>query len=63
MASLVSLLDESARAYPDQTALCFRDREFTYREMHRRVDALAGALAGLGVGKGASPPSSRPTRT
>ena len=52
MASLVSLLDESARAYPDQTALCFRDREFTYREMHRRVDALAGALAGLGVGKG-----------
>ncbi len=52
MASLVSLLDESARAYPDQTALCFRDREFTYREMRRRVDALAGALAGLGVGKG-----------
>lgn len=52
MALLVSLLDESARAYPDQTALCFRDREFTYREMHRRVDALAGALAGLGVGKG-----------
>ena len=52
MASLVSLLDESARAYPDQTAMCFRDREFTYREMRRRVDALAGALAGLGVGKG-----------
>ena len=52
MASLVSLLDESARAYPDQTALCFRDREFTYREMRRRVDALAGALAGLGGGKG-----------
>ncbi len=49
---LADMLDESARAYPDQTALCFRDREFTYREMRRRVDALAGALAGLGVGKG-----------
>ena len=52
MASLVSLLDESARAYPDQVALCFRGREFTYREMCWRIHALAGALAELGVGKG-----------
>ncbi|MDN4469776.1 class I adenylate-forming enzyme family protein [Gordonibacter sp. RACS_AR68] len=52
MASLASLLDEPARAYPDQVALCFRGREFTYREMCRRIHALAGALAELGVGKG-----------
>lgn len=50
--SLVSLLDDSARAFPDKVALRFRGRSFTYAELRGRVDRLAGALASLGVRQG-----------
>lgn len=52
MASIVTLLEGSARAWPDDVALCYRGREYSYGEVRRRVDALAGALAGLGVEQG-----------
>ncbi|WP_139653664.1 class I adenylate-forming enzyme family protein [Raoultibacter phocaeensis] len=52
MVSLVSILDESARAYPDKVALRFAGRSYSYAELKRRVDALAGALASFGVSKG-----------
>lgn len=52
MTSLVGILDESARAYPDKVALRFAGRSYTYAELKERVDRLAGALAGFGVKKG-----------
>ena len=52
MASLVSILDESAQAYPDKVALRFAGSSFTYAELRGRVDQVAGMLAGLGVQKG-----------
>lgn len=52
MASLVSILDESARAYPDKVALRFGDASYTYAELKERIDRLAGALVALGVSSG-----------
>ena len=68
--NLVSLLDDSARAFPDKVALRFRGRSFTYAELRGRVDRLAGALASLGCVKATTwrssartqpPPSRRPS--
>lgn len=52
MASLVNILDESARAYPDKVALRFGDASYTYADMKDRVDRLAGALVALGIVRG-----------
>lgn len=49
MASLVNILDESARANSDKVALRFGDASYTYAELKERVDKLAGALVALGV--------------
>ena len=37
---------------PDRVAMTFEGKELTYGEVSERVNALANALAGLGVGKG-----------
>ncbi|HKF00073.1 MAG TPA: long-chain fatty acid--CoA ligase [Actinomycetes bacterium] len=50
--NLARLLDDAARQFPDAPALHFEGRTFTYAELATRTWTFAGALAGLGVGKG-----------
>ncbi|MEU2203178.1 long-chain-fatty-acid--CoA ligase [Microbacterium oleivorans] len=50
--SLMDLLDESARDYPDAPALQFFGRETTYAALHDAVDRAAAGLRDLGVNKG-----------
>ncbi len=45
-------LEETARKYPDHTALIFNNAKITYREYNAAVDRFAAALQGLGVKKG-----------
>lgn len=49
---LPALLDDAAGRRPDRVALAFLGGELTYGELRRQVDSVAGALAGLGVGRG-----------
>jgi acyl-CoA synthetase (AMP-forming)/AMP-acid ligase II len=51
-ANLGRLLTQTARRLPDAPALVWRDRMWTFAELDARVDRLAAALRGLGVGKG-----------
>lgn len=48
----VSLLEHAARTYPENTAIIYNDRRFTYRAFYRRCLALASALQSLGVRDG-----------
>ncbi|KAA9156918.1 long-chain-fatty-acid--CoA ligase [Amycolatopsis acidicola] len=45
-------LTRHAFTRPDATAVRFEGRSFSWRELHRRVRALAGWLSGRGVGRG-----------
>ncbi|WP_179405007.1 long-chain fatty acid--CoA ligase [Burkholderia guangdongensis] len=45
-------LKTSAERYPDKLAIAFLGSEMTYGELARQVEALAGALHALGVGRG-----------
>ena len=45
-------LEETARKYPDHTALIFNNAKITYRDYNEAVDRFAAALQGLGVKKG-----------
>jgi long-chain acyl-CoA synthetase len=49
---LTRFLEESAESFPQNVAMIFAGRKFTYRELREKVDSLAGALAALGVRKG-----------
>ena len=49
----VSFLSIPAGIVPDQEAIVSEGARFTYAETHARVRRLAGALAKLGVGRGA----------
>src|SRR5438105_3278252 len=50
--SLFSLLEDSARRFPDRPAIAWFGRRITYRELLRDVERFSGALASLGVHKG-----------
>jgi len=50
--TLVELLRSGAAERPEHPALLFKGARVTYRELDRQTDALAAALAGLGVKKG-----------
>ncbi|MFS0867319.1 long-chain-fatty-acid--CoA ligase [Microbacterium sp. 179-B 1A2 NHS] len=50
--SLVDIVTESARDYPDAVALEFFGRETTYRELVSQIDRAAAGLAALGVRAG-----------
>jgi long-chain acyl-CoA synthetase len=50
--TMPAALEESARKYPDHTALIFKGTKITYREYNEAVDRFAAALQGLGVKKG-----------
>jgi long-chain acyl-CoA synthetase len=49
---LPHFLQESAESFPQNTAMIFAGRKFTYRELQEKVDSLAAALNALGVRKG-----------
>jgi long-chain acyl-CoA synthetase len=50
--TMPAILEETARRYPNHTALIFKDAKLTYREVNEAVDRFAAALQGLGVKKG-----------
>jgi len=50
--TLVELLERSAGAYPDRQFVIIDGAPFTYNEINRRSNAMARALAALGVHKG-----------
>jgi fatty-acyl-CoA synthase len=50
--TLGALLDEIADARPQAEAVVFRGERLTYAALRAQVDALAGALLALGVGRG-----------
>jgi len=50
--TMPAALEETARKYPDHTALIFKDTRITFREYNAAVDRFAAALQGLGVKKG-----------
>jgi natural product biosynthesis luciferase-like monooxygenase protein/FkbM family methyltransferase len=47
---LHALFEEQVKRTPNQTALVFHDREYTYSELNRRANQLARHLKKLGVG-------------
>ena len=47
----VSFLRRTAAVYPDRIAVVYNDARFTWREYQERVDRLASALRGAGLGK------------
>jgi long-chain acyl-CoA synthetase len=50
--TLGGVLEDSARMFPDHTALLFFGKKITYAELDRLANRFAHALAGLGVNKG-----------
>ena len=50
--TLYDMIERGASLYGDAPAVFQGDRAWSFREFHRRVDALAGGLAGLGIGRG-----------
>ena len=50
--TLVDLLRSAASERPDHPALLFKGARMTYRELDEKTDALAAALATIGVRKG-----------
>ena len=51
-ASLAGLLEDAARDFPHAPALHFEGRTISYAQLAEQARRFAGALAGLGVGKG-----------
>ena len=51
--NFVCLLEETARRYPDKSAVICDDTTLTYRELHARAAGFARKLADDGVGPGA----------
>ena len=50
--TLVQLLEETARKYPNQPCAIFKGGVVTYAEMNALSDRMAGALAAMGVKRG-----------
>lgn len=50
--TLYDMIVRGASLYGDAPAVIQGERTLSFRDYHRRVDALAGGLAGLGIGHG-----------
>jgi fatty-acyl-CoA synthase len=50
--NLAQFLRQAAKRYAGEIALVWGERRWTWAELDRRVDAMAVALAGRGIGKG-----------
>ena len=46
------MIRRSADKFPEKTALIFKDKRITYRELNERVNALANRLLDMGGEKG-----------
>jgi len=46
------MLENSATRFPENTAICFGERTYTYRELKQTVDRLAASLLELGLKRG-----------
>ncbi len=46
------LFEETAAIMPDKTALVFKDREMTFRELNERTNQLAWSLVDMGISSG-----------
>ncbi|MDR6511552.1 acyl-CoA synthetase (AMP-forming)/AMP-acid ligase II [Novosphingobium capsulatum] len=51
--NLAHFLRQAARRHPDSAAIVWGDRQWTWAELDRRVDAAAAVMAARGIGKGA----------
>ena len=49
---LFSLLDKTAKRYPDHTAIIFQEKRLSYKELMNQTDKFAAALQNLSVTKG-----------
>ncbi|MBM3288574.1 MAG: long-chain fatty acid--CoA ligase, partial [Candidatus Hydrogenedentes bacterium] len=52
MLNLATLLDESARAYPDKTAIVFDQIRLTYAQVNAMANQFANGLVKAGIRKG-----------
>ena len=52
MLSLATLLEDSARTYPDRIAVIQGDRQLTYAEVDAMARRVASLLASRGIGHG-----------
>ncbi|MFQ5401700.1 MAG: long-chain fatty acid--CoA ligase [Anaerolineae bacterium] len=50
--TLNHFLEESAKQFPDHTAIIFKGTKMSYRQLNEEVDAVAAALAASGFNKG-----------
>ena len=50
--TIVSLFLQQAKATPDNTAVVFKDKRYTYQEVDAISNSIASCLAGMGLGRG-----------
>lgn len=50
--TIAGLIEQTASAFPDRTAVSFRDRRWTYRELDQLTDRIAAGLFASGVRRG-----------
>jgi len=50
--TIKDLVNSNATLYPDKTAFIFEGRQFTFKQVHDRVNSLINALKSTGVKKG-----------
>src|SRR5678815_3341795 len=50
--TVYDMIARGAAVHGEAPAIIQGERQISFRELERRVDALAGGLAGLGIGKG-----------
>lgn len=50
--NMASMLWQNARRFPGAAGLIWRDQQYSWQEIDRRVSALASALKAQGIGKG-----------
>ena len=50
--NIVNNLEQTAKFFPDKTALIFEDQSTTYAQLHQKVNQLASGLEQMGITKG-----------
>ena len=50
--NVASILEDSARYFPDNTAIIEDERTYTYSEFNNYASKIASALSGYGIGPG-----------
>ena len=50
--NIVNNLEQTAKYYPDKTAIIFEDLSITYAHLSQKVNQLASGLEQMGIKKG-----------